>query len=106
MGDFGALHRLGFDAILSSANLEVIEVCGDDLVERLVQSLPDVVVLDLDQEDAAAIIGRIVRDFPSVQVVACSSTRPMMKVFPKFHGGESYTTGLAESWQFSKVVQA
>jgi CheY-like chemotaxis protein len=105
MGDFGALHRLGFDTILSGKGLDVIEVSGNDLVERLVQSLPDVVVLDLDQEDAAAIIGRIVRDFPSVQVVACSSSRPMMKVFPKFHGGESYTTGLAEPSQFSRVLQ-
>jgi DNA-binding NarL/FixJ family response regulator len=94
MGDFSALHRLGFQDILRVGGIELVEAAGPDLVGRLVEALPDVVVVDLDQLDTADLVDRIVHEFPTVKVVACSSDQPMMRVFLPLHYGESYTTGL------------
>jgi AmiR/NasT family two-component response regulator len=94
MGDFSALHRLGFEDILRVDGIELVETASADVVARLVEALPDVVVLDLDQAETEQLIQRIVNDFPAVKVVACSSEQPMMRVFPSLHYGESYTTEL------------
>jgi len=94
MGDFSALHRLGFQDILRVDGIELIETAGADVVGRLVDSMPDVIVLDLDQFDTADLVDRIVHEFPTVKVVACSSEQPMMRVFLPLHYGESYTTDL------------
>jgi AmiR/NasT family two-component response regulator len=94
MGDFSALHRLGFEDILRVDGIELVETAGADVVGRLVEALPDVVVLDLDQHETPALVRRIVHEFPTVKVVACSSAQPMMRVFPPLHYGESYTTDL------------
>jgi hypothetical protein len=94
MGDFSALHRLGFEDILRVDGIELIETASADVVGRLVEALPDVVVLDLDLHETAALVWRIVHQFPAVKVVACSSDQPMMRVFPPLHYGESYTTDL------------
>ena len=94
MGDFSALHRLGFEDILRVDGIELVETTGADVVGRLVEALPDVIVLDLDQRDTAALIHRIVHQFPSVKVVACSSEQPLMRVFLPLHYGEFYTTDL------------
>lgn len=94
MGDFSALHRLGFEDILRVDGIEIVETAGADVVGRLVEALPDVVVLDLDQRETLELVGRIVHQFPTVKVVACSSEQPTMRVFPPLHYGESYTTDL------------
>ena len=49
MGDFSALHRLGFEEILRGDGIELVETGDADVVDRLVEALPDVIVLDLDQ---------------------------------------------------------
>ena len=36
----------------------------------------------------------IVHRFPRVKVVACSSSHPMMRIFPPLHYGEFYETDL------------
>jgi DNA-binding NarL/FixJ family response regulator len=94
MGDFDALHRLGFEAILGVDGVQLVHVAGLDLMCRLAEALPDVVVLDLDLRETADLVRRIVHTFPTVKVVACSSGRPTMRVFPPLHYGESYTTHL------------
>jgi hypothetical protein len=48
------------------------------------------VVLDLDTEDAPELTARIAAAFPAMNVIACSSDEPIMRVFPPFHHGESY----------------
>ena len=94
MGDFSALHRLGFEDILRVEGIELVEIAGRDVLEQMVESLPDVVVLDLDQIGTAALVRQIVYHFPRVMVVACSWVAPTMRVFPPLHYGESYTTDL------------
>jgi hypothetical protein len=49
VGDFSALHRLGFEEILRGDGIELVQTNEVDVVDRLVQALPDVIVLDLDQ---------------------------------------------------------
>jgi DNA-binding NarL/FixJ family response regulator len=94
MGDFSALHRLGLQDILRSDGIELVEAADADVVDRLVEALPDVIVLDLDQRHVLDLVYRIVYLFPSVKVVACSSAQPLMRIFPPLHYGESYTTDL------------
>jgi DNA-binding NarL/FixJ family response regulator len=94
MGDFSALHRLGLQSILRCDGIELVEAADADVVDRLVEALPDVIVLDLDQRHVLDLVYRIVYQFPSVKVVACSSAQPLMRIFPPLHYGESYTTDL------------
>jgi DNA-binding NarL/FixJ family response regulator len=94
MGDFSALHRLGLQDILRCDGIELVEAADADVVDRLVEALPDVIVLDLDQHHVLDLVYRIVYLFPSVKVVACSSAQPLMRIFPPLHYGESYTTDL------------
>jgi DNA-binding NarL/FixJ family response regulator len=104
-GAFEAVLRAGFDDVLRDEEVEVLRAEGDDLVERLVDALPDVVVLDLDHDGTGSLVARLVRDFPSVKVVTCSARRPLMRVYPPFHHGESYEAAL-EPEAFTSVVQA
>jgi DNA-binding NarL/FixJ family response regulator len=105
MGDFSALHRLGFEDILSVDGIELVETAGADVMGRLVEALPDVIVLDLDKADTPELVRQIVHQFPTVKVVACSSERPMIRIFPPLHYGESYTTGL-EPALLTSAIQA
>ena len=103
MGDFSALHRLGFEQILCGDGIELLEASEVDVVDRLVQALPDVIVLDLDQHGVLDLVHRIVHLFPTVKVVACSSAEPRMRIFPPLHYGESYTTDLDPSLLTSAI---
>lgn len=94
VGDFSALHRIGFEEILRQDGIELVEATGAGVLGRLVEALPDVIVLDLDHGSTPGLVQRIVHDFPTVKVVACSSAQPMMRVFPPLHYGESYTSDL------------
>jgi CheY-like chemotaxis protein len=94
MGDFDALHRLGFEDMLRVDGIQLVDACGPNVLGRLVEALPDVVVLDLDQRDTAELVQRIVHQFPTVKVVACSAGHPLIRVFPPLHYGEYYTTQL------------
>jgi CheY-like chemotaxis protein len=105
VGDFAALQQLGYRDLLRAEGLEVLEAEGHDLVERLVEALPDVVVLDSDDESSPALVDRIVHHFPAVKVITCSSARPTMRVFPPQHYGESYTTRL-EPALLTSAIQA
>jgi DNA-binding NarL/FixJ family response regulator len=94
MGDFDALHRLGLEELLRADGIQLVHVAGRNVMGRLMETLPDVVVLDMDQWETAELVQRIVHEFPTVKVVACSSGQPVIRVFPPLHYGESYTTNL------------
>jgi DNA-binding NarL/FixJ family response regulator len=94
MGDFGALVRAGFEDMLRERDVELIAAEDADLVERLVTTLPDVVILDLDVDNSDELVQRITTEFPALKVVACSSRHPTMRVYPPFHHGESYDSPL------------
>ncbi|MEJ3750451.1 hypothetical protein WEI85_45240 [Actinomycetes bacterium KLBMP 9797] len=105
MGDFGALHRAGLEDILRVDGIELVETTAADVIRRLVEVLPDVVVLDLDQAETPALVARIVNQFPKVKVLACSSGRPMMCVYPPLHYGEFYLSEL-DAALLTSAVQA
>lgn len=94
LGDFGAVARLGLQRALKIEGLQLVESSADDLRERVAAVLPDVVVIDLDQPNSTELAMDVVRAFPAITLIACSSAEPTMRVFPPFHGGESYETEL------------
>ena len=104
MGDFGALHRLGLRDILRVDGIELLEA-GPDVLDEVLEALPDVIVLDLDKGTTTELVHLIVHRFPAVKVVACSSRHPMMRVFPPLHYGEFYESNLDPAL-LTSVVQA
>jgi CheY-like chemotaxis protein len=94
VGDFVTMQQVGYRDLLLSEGMEVVETAGGDLVDRLVEAVPDAVLLDGDDEGSRELVDRIVHGFPAVTVISCSSVRPTMRVFPPQHYGESYTAHL------------
>jgi hypothetical protein len=94
MGDFSALHRLGLEDILRVDGIELISTTGSDVLGRVLEALPDVIVLDLDKRTTLDLVHVIVHRFPAVKVVACSARHPMMRIFPPLHYGEFYESDL------------
>ncbi|HET9516277.1 MAG TPA: hypothetical protein VFO77_00990 [Actinoplanes sp.] len=94
VGDFSALHRLGLEDILRVDGIELMDAGGTDVLARLLEALPDVIVLDLDEGNTPTLVREIVHRFPAVKVVACSATHPRMRIFPPLHFGESYESDL------------
>ena len=95
MGDFEALHRLGLEQILRVDGIELVDTgSGDNVLDRLLEALPDVIVLDLDKRSTGDLVHVIVHRFPRVKVVACSSSHPLMRIFPPLHYGEFYESDL------------
>lgn len=94
IGDFGALIRAGFEDLLREHDLELVAIGGDDLIERLLSTLPDVVIIDLDVQRSTELVREITTAFPALKIVACSSRHPTMRVYPPFHHGESYDSPL------------
>jgi two-component system, response regulator PdtaR len=96
IGDFGAIARLGLREFLDEEGFEVVaeERVPGEIVERLTEFRPDVVVIDLDTDGGLDVAFRIASTFPAVKVIACSSEEPTMRVYPPFHHGESYVSEL------------
>lgn len=98
LGDFGAIVRLGLREVLEEGQLLVAEEApAHEILDRLVGSLPDAVVLDLDVDHTPDLANRISTRFPALTIIACSSKHPEMRVYPPFHHGESYTSELTPS---------
>jgi chemotaxis response regulator CheB len=93
-GNFGGVVRAGFDEVLRDERVEVLRTDGRDVVDGLLEGLPDVVVLDLEAVGTPELVQRLVHEFPALKVVVCSSSRPVMRVYPPFHYGESYQVAL------------
>ena len=104
VGPFGAIVRAGLDDLLCHPQLQVVHADGDDLWPRLLAELPDVVLLDLDAPGTRATARRIATDFPALTVVACSSVDPTMRIYPRFHHGESYTRALRAETSLTEAV--
>ena len=99
IGDFGAIARLGLREFLDEQGFEVVaeDTEAERIIDRLTEFRPDVVVVDLDNDDGTDLASRISSDFPAVKVIACSSEEPTMRVYPPFHWGESYLSELTPS---------
>lgn len=98
IGDFGAIVRLGLREVLTDRQMLVAEETPANMIlERMVGTLPDAVVLDLDVDGTTGLANTITERFPAVTVIACSSKTPKMRVFPPFHRGESYLAELTSA---------
>jgi DNA-binding NarL/FixJ family response regulator len=90
---------MGLRELLDGQGIEV--VAEADSAERIVSCVsevrPDVVVLDLDDDDALGVAEEIASEFPAIKVIACSCEEPVMRIFPPFHHGESYASKLSAS---------
>lgn len=95
MDHFGDLLLAGFADILHGEDVHVLEACGADFVQCVADAMPDAVVLDLDRDGRHELAFRLAARFPALTVVACSSRAPRMRVYPRFHHGESYDSELA-----------
>lgn len=97
LGHFGSVFRIGLDDLLRERGYEVVaeESLGQALVDRLVDALPDVVMLDLDSDHGPETAQAISAAFPSVKVVAFSAENQTVRVFPRFHRGEFYDMTLS-----------
>jgi DNA-binding NarL/FixJ family response regulator len=97
LGDFGAIARLGLREFLDEDGVDVVAENSpfEDVLGRLNQVRPDVVLVDLDTEGGIEVAARISTTYPAVKVIACSSEEPTMLVFPPFHHGEFYNSDLS-----------
>jgi len=94
LGDFAVMVRAGLLALLAEERAHVVQAADQDVPAQVALRRPDVVVLDLDGGHVGALARYLCERHPAVTVVACSSARPAMRVFPPFHHGESYTRPL------------
>lgn len=97
IGEFGAIFRAGLADLLAEAGCDVLpdDHASGGILERLVDSQPDVVLLDLDNPGAEEVSRSLSAVFPAVTVIACSTAALQMRVYPPFHGGESYLSQLS-----------
>ena len=97
IGQFGSVARMGLRELLDGQGIEVVaEATPDREIRTCVSEVrPDIVVLDLDDEEALGMAEAITAEFPSIKVIACSCEEPVMRVFPPFHHGESYASKLS-----------
>ena len=72
IGDFGAIARLGLREFLDEEGFEVVaeEQLPGEILERLTEFRPDVVVLDLDTAGGQEVASAIAANFPAVKVIA------------------------------------
>ena len=104
---FGAIVRAGLDDLLRHPTTETVHAdAGEDLWSRCLAESPDVVVLDLDADDSRDVAARISADFPALTVIACSGIDPAMRIYPRFHRGESYLSPLGTASRFADALSS
>ena len=94
MRDFGTVAALGLQTLLTDAGFEVLPATETSFFPSVIALRPDAVVFDSDDHAALEQARHIAAEFPAIPVVACSSERALMHVFPPFHQGESYVLQL------------
>ena len=104
IGEFGAIFRAGLADLLAEAGCDILPAAdaSGGILEQLMDSQPDVVLLDLDSPGTEEVSRALSSIFPAVTVIACSSAALQMRVYPPFHGGESYLSQLSPD----RLVQA
>jgi DNA-binding NarL/FixJ family response regulator len=97
IGEFGAIFRAGLADLLAEAGCDVLphEPVRGGILELVMGTDPGVVLLDLDHPGAEDVARSLSASFPAVTVIACSSAAARMRVYPRFHGGESYLSDLS-----------
>ncbi len=98
IGNVGSIARMGLEALLNCEHHELVGDSGsEEIIGRVYDVRPDIVLLDLDEDETPELAGTIASEFPSIKVIACSFEEPVMQVFPPFHHGESYVSEMSRS---------
>lgn len=98
IGNVGNIARVGLVTLLDAEHHELVgDSEGEGIIGRVYEVRPDIVLLDLDEDETPELAGTIASEFPSIKVIACSFEEPVMQVFPPFHSGESYVSELSRS---------
>jgi DNA-binding NarL/FixJ family response regulator len=86
--DSGGIGTLGLRDCLDAEGFELDSdgTSLDEVLEWLAHSEPDVVVLNLEMENAADAAERIAGEHRAVKVIVCSLDHPTMRVFPAWGG--------------------
>jgi len=97
IGQFGTVARMGLRELLDGQGIEVVAEAesAEGILSAVSEVRPDVVVLDLDDDEVLGTASEITSEFPAIKVIACSCEEPVMRVFPPFHHGESYASKLS-----------
>ena len=97
IGQFGTVALMGLRELLDGQGVEVVAEAEspEGILSAVNEVRPDVVVLDLDDDEALGTASEITSEFPAIKVIACSCEEPVMRVFPPFHHGESYASKLS-----------
>ena len=97
LGQFGGIFRVGLADLLREAGCDVLPDGPADgaFVDQVVSEAPAVVVLDLDGDGTDDTARLLTERFPAMTVIACSSVELTMRIYPPFHGGESYLSKLS-----------
>jgi DNA-binding NarL/FixJ family response regulator len=97
IGQFGTVARMGLRELLDGQGIEVVAEAetNEGIVSVVNEVRPDVVLLDLDDEESLETASELTSEFPAIKVIACSCEEPVMRVFPPFHHGESYASKLS-----------
>ncbi len=88
--DFDAIVGLGVREVLIEGGCDVIS--SHQLLDRalIVEVRPDALVVDMDDHATVSRAEALVGDFPGMPLVECSSSIPLMRVFPGDGTGESF----------------
>lgn len=104
VGDFDSLFRRGLEDILAAGDVEIVRSGTVEMADYLRSALPDVILLDSTKASTPSLVDRIVRDYPTVQVITCSALEETMHVYPPYHHGESYACPLSPA-EIGRQVQ-
>jgi DNA-binding NarL/FixJ family response regulator len=90
------VSQLGLRDFLDNEDIEVVAELqtSENVFERVAEVRPDVVILNLER-DVLQVAADIASHFPATKVVVCSSEEPVMRIFPRFHRGKSYSCPLS-----------
>ena len=80
IGQFGTVARMGLRELLDGQGIEVVgEAESEEAIFSCVSEVrPDVILLDLDDEEVLGMAEELTSEFPAIKVIACSpAPRPL-----------------------------
>lgn len=94
VGEFHPMVEFGLHRVLRDEGCCVVRdarVISHHVVDDV---RPDAVIVDLDDSAASSAAEGLVSDYPGLPVLECSSSTPLLRVFPAYQFGKSYDVPL------------